>query len=191
MFLKVFLKLRNSIAPIAGAIVLAAGAPLAFGAGVAQAGQVVPDGTTYHNILEDQDRSLGWCGANTGYQVTLSSSCSITTWDFTSMGSYGGYTDYAVQNGGDCATVATSKGAHYSLNAVVMEACQAASNQLFINPTNPGNLDSVWGGEHDGCGTEGAPTIWNAAYAGLTPTNGVSVLPCMIDTDGWDIPLVP
>ncbi len=67
MFQKVFLKLRNNVAPIAGAIVLAAGVPLTFGAGVAQA---VPDGTTYHNILEDNERSLGWCGVSTGHVVT-------------------------------------------------------------------------------------------------------------------------
>ena len=142
---------------------------------------------TNHNILYNPNRSLGWCADGTGYPIFVSAGCAGETWTFTSETKFDGYAAYEITNGGLCATVAESNGVHYSQNQVVLEGCVGASNQLFVNPANPGTLDSDWAGYYYGCGALGGPTVYNAAF-GYNPAEDVSVNPCGSGTT-WDIPL--
>jgi hypothetical protein len=141
-------------------------------------------GSTDHFIMLNLNQAYGWCGASSGYPVILGDGCNDQVWTFTSETKFAGYTAYEITNNGLCATVATGNGAHYTQNDVVMEGCVGASNQYFVNPSNPGNLDSDWAGYYYGC----------SALSGHIDSAGANepvyaVNYCTAPATNWNIPL--
>ena len=141
-----------------------------------------------HYILYNNNRNLGWCANGSGQVITVSSACAGETWVFSAKTTFDGYTAYQITRNGQCATVATSNGGTYIQGDLVLVGCvSGASNQLFVDPTNPGWVYSDWGGYYYGCGALGSPLVYNSQY-GYYPPQDVTAAVCTNGTS-WYLPL--